>query len=160
MLQLARSPIGIALAYFHHSLLDLLVSSTRTVMRSPAPLRDPLDSVLQITLDPKPTGRNRHSKFLAQGPEGLLFPYRSYHELHSLLSNIHGSEWHPLVRSRARLRSRGSVKDVPEQSGKDVMKLNNDVALGGAGAGDAGPPRTWCWFLGCRDRSRNILCFL
>ena len=79
--------------------IPLWVVHSFPVMRSPAPLRNPIDSLLQITLDPEPTGRNRHSKFLAQGPEWLLLPYRSYHELHSLLLNIHGAEWHLFLHS-------------------------------------------------------------
>jgi len=55
---------------------------------------------------------------------------------------------------------------VPQQA--PTLRLLGDcrdpssaaVALDGASAGDAGSPRTCCWFLGCRDRSRNILCFL
>src|SRR5437879_4857122 len=42
----------------------------------------------------------------------------------------------------------------PERSRRTLCLM-----LAFTSAGDAGSPRTRCWFLGCRDRSRRILCF-
>ncbi|HVH88299.1 MAG TPA: hypothetical protein VM912_16375 [Terriglobales bacterium] len=107
LLQLTRSPVGKALPNFHYLLFDVGACFPQTVMRLPAALCDALDALLQITLHPQPTRRTRNSELLAQSPKRLLFPYRCHHELHSLFSNIHRSERHPRVCSRARFARAG-----------------------------------------------------
>jgi hypothetical protein len=54
-------------------------------------------------------------------------------------------------------RSRGSVKDVPEQNGKDVMKLNTNTARAWGTRGVEVEDRVSKWELGWGTRLPSLI---
>src|SRR5258708_25496834 len=101
-LQLARSPVRIALPQFHHLLLPLASGPPRTDMRPTAALGDAGQPLFLIAPQPQISRGSRYLELLTENPESLLPPTRRHYEPHALFLNVHTPPRHPSSRPRAR----------------------------------------------------------
>src|SRR5580698_6066258 len=88
-LQLARSPVRIALPQLHHSLLLLSRRLPRTQLRPPAALGNARQPLLLIASPPQISRGPRNIELLTQRPEIFLPALRRHYKTHPLLLNVH-----------------------------------------------------------------------
>jgi hypothetical protein len=106
-LQLARSPIRVALAQLNHPLFSFLSRAPRTRVWPPTLFHHPSQSILPIAFQPDISRGPRNPELLAELLQRLLLSARRHHKLHSLLVYVHPVPSHSWSLSRARCARAG-----------------------------------------------------
>src|ERR1700687_2469664 len=98
-------------------------------MRPPAALGDAGQSLFLIAPQPQISRGSRYVELLTENPECLLPPDSPPLRTAPVVPECPHSSTSSLIAPPRSLRSRRSVKDVPEHCVKDVMELNTPPAV-------------------------------